>query len=144
LIREANPADLARVWELIQELAEFERLSAAVTGSLEQLEGGLGKYFYCLVCEVEEQIVGYSLGFKTYSTFRTQPGLWLEDLYVTPEQRGRGYGRAMLQFLMDWCKREGLGRLEWSVLDWNEGAIGFYENMGATLLPDWRICRVSF
>ena len=144
MIREATPADMQQVWQLINELAEFERLSHAVTGSLELLEQGLDKHFYCFVCEQDEQIVGYCLGFNTYSTFRTLPGLWLEDLYVTPEQRGKGFGKAMLSFLMDWCRREGFGRLEWSVLDWNEGAIGFYQNMGATLLPDWRICRISF
>jgi GNAT superfamily N-acetyltransferase len=145
LIREATLADLPRVWSLIGELAEFERLSHAVTGSLECLSLGLGKHYYCFVCQPSGgEIVGYCLGFNTYSTFRAQPGLWLEDLYVTPDQRGRGYGKAMLSYLMEWCRREGLGRLEWSVLDWNESAIGFYESMGATVLSDWRICRVSF
>ncbi len=144
MIREATVADMPQVWGLIQELADFERLSDAVTGTLESLTEHLGGHFYCFVCVDGESVIGYCLGFKTYSTFRTQPGLWLEDLYVTPSKRGLGHGKALLQHLLDWCAREGHGRLEWSVLDWNVDAIGFYRQMGATPLPDWRICRVSF
>jgi GNAT superfamily N-acetyltransferase len=144
LIREATAADMPAVWNLVAELAEFERLSDHLVGSADDLARHLGKHFYCFVYERSGSVLGYCLGFNTYSTFRTQPGLWLEDLYVTPAERGKGVGKAMLQFLIDWCEREQFGRLEWSVLDWNENAIGFYERMGATLLPDWRICRISF
>ncbi len=144
MIREATAADMPAVWSLIAELAEFEKLSHTVTGSLEWLTDHLGEHFYCFLCVDGDETIGFCLGYNTYSTFRTQPGLWLEDLYVTPDRRGQGHGKAMLQFLMDWCTREGFGRLEWSVLDWNVDAIGFYESMGATLLPDWRTCRVSF
>ncbi len=88
-------------------------------------------------------MVGYALSFPTYSTFRTQPGLWLEDIYVTPAERGRGLGKAMLLHLIEEGRRAGLGRIEWSVLDWNQPAIDFYASLGADVLPDWRICRVS-
>jgi GNAT superfamily N-acetyltransferase len=137
-------ADMPRVWELVLELAEFERLSHLVTGSAEALAAGLDRHFRCNVCEVDGRIVGYTLCFPTFSTFRAQPGLWLEDLYITPEQRAAGHGKAMLEALIEDCRREGYGRLEWSVLDWNVDAIGFYERMGATLLPDWRTCRITF
>jgi GNAT superfamily N-acetyltransferase len=88
-------------------------------------------------------IVGYTISFCTYSTFRTQKGLWLEDIYVTPSHRGKGLGKAMLESLIEEARQEGLGRIEWSVLDWNQSAIDFYQRLGASVLPDWRICRFS-
>lgn len=137
--------DLDRVYELVLELAEYERLRHKVTGTLEMMrkefaEGSFGLY----VLEDEGDIFGYALTFRNFSTFRMQPGLWLEDLYVSPSHRGQGAGKAMLEFLISECSRNGYGRLEWSVLDWNESAIGFYRKMGAELLNDWRICRISF
>jgi GNAT superfamily N-acetyltransferase len=95
------------------------------------------------VAEGESPVVGFALFFTNFSTFLAQPGLYLEDLYVKPAHRGSGIGRAMLTRLGRLAVERGYGRFEWSVLDWNENAIGFYEKLGATLLPDWRICRVT-
>jgi GNAT superfamily N-acetyltransferase len=143
-VRPATPEDVPRIWELVLGLAEFERLSDAVTGSQESFAGGLGRDFECWVGIADGKIVGYMLGFRTYSTFRARAGFWLEDLFVEPRHRGKGFGKCMLGALIDYAAAEGLGRLEWSVLDWNESAIRFYERMGATVMPDWRTCRISF
>jgi GNAT superfamily N-acetyltransferase len=95
------------------------------------------------VAEWEGAIVGFALFFANYSTFLTQPGIYLEDLFVLPQYRRQGIGRALLSSVAEIAKARGAGRLEWSVLDWNQSAIAFYEKMGADVLPDWRICRVS-
>ncbi len=145
-IRPAARGDVASVWRLINELAVFEKLEHAIIGNGSDLEKHIFDDRLCQVTVFEEdgEVVGYTLCVPTYSTFRTQPGLWLEDLYVTPTCRGKGYGKALLSNLIDYCSQSGLGRLEWSVLDWNVSAIGFYEAMGADLLQEWRICRISF
>jgi GNAT superfamily N-acetyltransferase len=145
-IRPAERADVPAVWRLINELAVYEKLEGAVIGNDADLEKHIFDDRLCQVTVFEEDgvVVGYTLCAPTYSTFRTQPGLWLEDLYVTPTCRGKGYGKALLNNLIDYCAKSGLGRLEWSVLDWNLPAIGFYEAMGADLLQEWRICRISF
>lgn len=145
-IRPAIRDDLPRVWELVNELADYEHLSHTVSGSAADLERYAfdEKVIDVFVAEKSGQVVGYSISFASFSTFRAQAGIWLEDLYVTPSERGNGYGKALIQNLMRTCETRGFGRLEWSVLDWNESAIRFYEAMGATVLPDWRICRVSF
>lgn len=145
-IRPAERRDMSRIWALIQELADYERLSDTVTGNAALLERhvfdeGRAVVF---VYELENVLVGYSLSFPIYSTFRTRPALWLEDLYVTPSARGNGIGKALLSHLFEYCRECGLARLDWSVLNWNEPAIGFYQSMGAEVMPDWRICRVSF
>jgi GNAT superfamily N-acetyltransferase len=92
---------------------------------------------------LDDEIVAFALYFSNFSTFLAQPGLYLEDLYVRPAYRGSGLGRALLRHLGRLAVARGCGRFEWSVLDWNAGAIGFYQSMGATVMPDWRICRVT-
>jgi len=146
LIRPAERTDIPRIWALIQELADYERLTHAVTGNAVLLERHIFDETRCLVfvIEADGEVVGYLLSFPIYSTFRTLPALWLEDLYVTPAMRGKGYGKALLMHLFQYCRDNGLGRLDWSVLDWNEPSIKFYQAMGADVMPDWRICRVSF
>lgn len=146
MIREAERRDVARIWALIQELADYERLTHAVTGNAELLEKHIfdDRHAIVFVFEVEGEVAGYTLSFPIYSTFRTLPGLWLEDLYVTPSARGKGYGKALLTHLIEYCKANKLGRLDWSVLSWNEPSIGFYQSMDAEVMPDWRICRLSF
>ena len=91
----------------------------------------------------DDQPVGFALYFFNFSTFLTRRGLYLEDLYVTPKCRGKGYGKQLMRHLAQVAKQEGCGRFEWSVLDWNVPAIGFYESLGATLMLDWRICRLT-
>ena len=96
-----------------------------------------------LLAEVDGHVQGFALFFHNYSTFLAQRGLYLEDLFVRPEARGRGVGKALLKALAELAVQRGCGRFEWSVLDWNQSAIDFYEAMGATVMPDWRICRVT-
>ncbi len=145
-IRAALPADVPAIFSLIQALAEYEKLSHQVTGSIEQLHThlfGEKPVVEAIVATVHEHAIGFALYFYNYSTFLTKPGIYLEDLFVLPEYRGQGIGKALLTQLAQIALEQDCGRLEWSVLDWNESAIGFYERMGATVLPDWRICRVT-
>lgn len=146
-IRRAGPADAAALFELIKGLAEYEKLSHAVTGSAAELAqhlDGERPYVEALLAESADGApVGMALFFSTYSTFLTRPGLYLEDIFVRPEHRGGGIGRALLTEVARLAHQRGCGRLEWTVLDWNAPAIGFYEGMGAKVLPDWRVCRLS-
>lgn len=146
VIRSATSADVPVLFELIQALAEYEKLSHAVTGSADELKEHLfgdRPYAESLVAEVAGEVVGFALFFYNYSTFLTKPGIYLEDLFVLPEYRGRGIGKSLIVSLGKLAIARGCGRLEWSVLDWNEPAIAFYRRIGADILPDWRICRVT-
>jgi GNAT superfamily N-acetyltransferase len=145
IIRPAERTDGEAIFALIQELAVYEKLIHQVTGTAAALTEHLFGQNACaeaLVVEWQGQLIGFALFFKTYSTFLTQPGLYLEDLYVQDAYRGQGIGTALLQMLVALAQTRGYGRIEWSVLDWNEPAITFYQKMGATVLPDWRICRI--
>ena len=158
-LRAAEPRDAAAIVGLIRELAEFEQLTHLLQVTPEKLRPhlfGEKPVAECLVAELaagaeaadgaaprSATIVAFALFFTNFSTFLAQPGLYLEDLYVKPEQRGRGIGESLLQRLAQLAVERGCGRFEWSVLDWNENAIRFYERMGATVMPDWRICRVA-
>ncbi|PPS46157.1 GNAT family N-acetyltransferase [Chroococcidiopsis sp. TS-821] len=145
-LRPATPNDVSVLFSLIQALAEYEKLSHAVTGSAEALREHLFSaqpYVEAIIAEVKGQAVGFALFFHNYSTFLTQPGIYLEDLFVLPEYRRQGIGKALIKYLAQLAVERGCGRLEWSVLDWNEPAIAFYRRMGAAVLPDWRICRVT-
>ena len=144
-IRQATIDDVPSIFGSIEALAAYEKLSHQVTGTVEQLQEHLfGKKTYAEAIVVEcDKIVGFALFFPNYSTFLTKPGIYLEDLFVLPKYRRRGMGRAMLSYLKELAIARGAGRLEWSVLDWNESAIAFYQSMGAEVLPDWRICRVT-
>jgi GNAT superfamily N-acetyltransferase len=145
-IRAAEPRDLEAIVRLIGALAEFERLTHLLAVTPESLRPhlfGERPVAEALVVEKEESLVAFALFFTNFSTFLGRPGLYLEDLFVEPEHRGEGIGEALLRRLATLAVSRGCGRFEWSVLDWNENAIRFYERMGATLLPEWRICRVS-
>jgi len=145
-LRPATRDDVSVLFHLIQALAEYEKLTHAVTGSAEALEEHLFSaqpYVEAIIAEVQEKAAGFALFFHNYSTFLTQPGIYLEDLFVLPEYRRKGIGKALIKYLAQLAVERGCGRLEWSVLDWNEPAIAFYDRMGASILPDWRICRVS-
>jgi GNAT superfamily N-acetyltransferase len=145
VIRTPNLEDIPAVFQLVKELAEYEKLAHQVTGNEEDLRRHVFDTGACklLVTDVEGEIVGYALYFHNFSTFRMQPGIYLEDIYVTPAFRGKGYGKEMLRFLIELARESGYGRVEWSVLEWNRPAIEFYASMGAELLDDWRTCRYS-
>jgi GNAT superfamily N-acetyltransferase len=135
VIRAAKPQDVGRVWELIRGLADYEKLEHRVTGSAERLAEhlfGARRLVSCLVAEQGGDLVGFAIHYLIYSTFRTQPMMWLEDLFVPPSHRGRGIGRALLLATAREAARLGCWRLSWAVLEWNEPAIGFYESLGAT------------
>lgn len=144
-IRPATRDDVPILFDLIGALAEYEQLSHQVVGSAADLEKDLcdRHYVEALIAEWQEKPVGFALFFHNYSTFLTQPGLYLEDLFVRPEYRRQGIGSALLKNLAKIALERGCGRFEWAVLDWNEPAIAFYQRMGADVLPDWRICRVT-
>jgi GNAT superfamily N-acetyltransferase len=145
-IRTARSQDTVEIFNLIKALAEYEKLSDRCTGNVAELERHLFGDRPCveaIVAEWLDKIVGFALFFPNYSTFLTKPGIYLEDLFVLPDYRRKGIGRAMLIYLGKLARERGAGRLEWSVLDWNSSAIAFYQDMGATVLPDWRICRLT-
>ena len=145
-IRAAVPTDAAVIFQLILALADYEKLSHEVVGSESALYEHLfgdRPYISALVAEYNRHSVGFALYFYNYSTFLTKPGIYLEDLFVMPEYRRKGIGQALLQELAAIAVRENLGRLEWSVLDWNEPAIQFYTTMGAVILKEWQTCRVT-
>ncbi len=145
-LRLAQPEDCGVLFELIKGLAEYEKLTDAVTGSASQLKQhlfGSKKYAEAILAEYTGQTVGFALFFHNYSTFLTQPGIYLEDLFVLEEYRQQGVGKALLTKLANIAVERNCGRLEWSVLNWNEPAKAFYRHMGADILEDWRICRVT-
>jgi len=146
ILRPVEPADVPALFRLIQALAEYEKLSHAVTGNADALCEhlfGSQPYAEAILAEYAGQAVGFALFFPNYSTFLTLPGIYLEDLFVMPEYRRLGIGKAILSYLAQLAVARGCGRLEWSVLDWNEPAIAFYRCMGASVLNEWRICRVT-
>lgn len=147
-LRAATPADGAGIVELIGLLAEYEQLTSLLEvtpASLEQHLFGPRPAAEAWVAEAEDGsgLLGFALAFTNFSTFLGRPGLYLEDLYVRESARGLGVGRALLRHLAAVALARDYGRFEWSVLDWNAPAIRFYEAMGATVMPDWRICRVT-
>jgi GNAT superfamily N-acetyltransferase len=146
LLRAAERRDVPAIVGLIRELADFEKLTHLVQvtpPSLHPQLFGPRPAAEAVVAERDGQVVGFALFFTNFSTFLGKPGLYLEDLYVQPAQRSAGIGRSLLTHLADLANERGYGRFEWSVLDWNADAIRFYERMGATLMPEWRLCRVS-
>ncbi len=145
-IEPARPEDVPAIIRLIRELAEFERLAHEVQiepGPLNEHLFGAHPYAEAIMARVGAETVGFALFFHNYSTFVGRPGLYLEDLYVGPAHRGRGYGEALLQHLARLALARGCGRFEWSVLDWNEKAIAFYRKLGAVAMDDWTVYRVA-
>jgi len=145
-IRPAEPSDITHIHSMIVELAVFEKLEHMVVATEELLHEGLfGTKPSCeaIVGEENGEVVAFALFFHNFSTFLTKKGLYLEDLYVRQSHRGKGYGTQLLARLAQLAMERNCGRFEWSVLDWNEPAINFYKTMGAEILPDWRICRVT-
>jgi GNAT superfamily N-acetyltransferase len=146
VIRPGVRADVPLIAELIRGLARYEKLEHEVTMTEERLAANLfGPHHYAetLIAEVEGSPVGFALFFHNFSTFLAQPGIYLEDLFVVPEHRARGIGRALLKELARLAVERECGRLEWSVLDWNREAIGFYERLGARPNSEWTVYRLT-
>ncbi len=145
-IRSAQENDVDAIFGLIVGLAAYEKLTDSVTGNSDLLRSHLFEarpYAESIVAELDGQIVGFGLFFYNYSTFLTQPELHLEDVFVLPEYRRQGIGKALMIAVAKIAFERGCGRLEWSVLDWNQPAIDFYQSLGATILPDWKTCRLT-
>jgi GNAT superfamily N-acetyltransferase len=146
LVRPAAPGDLAAIHRFILDLADYERLAHEVDATPTDLARDLfgpAPRVFCDIAEIGGVPVGFALWFYSYSTFRGRHGIWLEDLFVRPERRGAGAGRALLKALARRCADEDLARLEWSVLDWNAPAIGFYDRLGALAMDDWTTRRLT-
>lgn len=147
IIRDATPNDCAAIFSLITELAEYEKLSLAVTGNAAMLHTSLfgpNPVAQCVVIEdAAKNVFGIALYFFTFSTFLTKRGMYLEDLYVQPDKRGGGHGRALLLHLAAKAHALNCGRFEWRVLDWNTPAIDFYKSLGAAIMPEWHLVRLD-
>lgn len=146
VLRAAARPDAALITRLIAELAAYEELSHEARASEEDIRRDLfgpQPRVFCDLAEWHGEVVGMALWFYTYSTFQGRHGIWLEDLFVRPAARGRGIGKALLKGLAQRCAREGLGRLEWWVLDWNAPSIAFYERQGGVLQTEWTKVRMD-
>jgi GNAT superfamily N-acetyltransferase len=145
-LRFAMPGDVPVILRLIRGLAEYERLldeCVADEATLARTLFGERRYAEVVIAEHEGEPAGFALFFHNYSTFLALPGIYLEDLFVVPERRGRGIGEILLAFLAKLAVERGCGRFEWSVLDWNEPAIEFYKRLGAQAMDEWTVYRVS-
>ena len=146
VLRMATAADVPLILQFIRLLARYENLEhhvVATDDSLREYLFGARAYAEVVFAELDGRAVGFALFFPTFSTFVGRPGIYLEDLYVLEEMRGKGIGRQLLSHLARLTLERGWGRLDWAVLDWNAPAIGFYAKLGAQMLADWRICRLT-
>lgn len=145
-IRAATPADVPLILALVRELAVYEKLEHEVSATEDDLQKTLfgdRRFAECVLANLNGEPVGFALYFSNFSTFLGRPGLYLEDLFVRPAARGMGVGRALLEHLARVAVQRGWGRFEWSVLDWNDPAIGFYKKLGAKPMDEWTIFRLS-
>ncbi len=146
MIREARADDVPAIGALIRALADYERLADAAVFADDDLREhlfGARRYAEVLLSEHDGEVAGFALFFHNFSTFLAKPGIYLEDLFVRPEHRGHGHGRALLAHLAAIAVERGCGRLEWSVLDWNEPSIGFYRALGAVAMDEWTVFRLT-
>jgi len=144
-IRAAEPADVPLILALIVELADYERAVGDAVGTEEQLEAALfgsEPLAEAVIAELDEAPAGFALFFTTFSTWLCLPGIWLEDLYVRPQQRRAGIGRALFAHVAGIAVQRGCGRMEWSALDWNTPALSFYEGLGASVVDGWHTHRL--
>jgi diamine N-acetyltransferase len=145
-IRAAEPADATLIFALVCELADYENLQSEVDATPEAIAAALfapQPRVYCDIAEWNGEAAGFALWFLNFSTFRGRCGLYLEDLFVRPEYRGRGIGKALMSRLARRCIDDRLARFEWAVLDWNAPSIAFYRSLGAELMTEWTVCRLS-
>jgi len=145
-IRAAQPADCGLIYALVRELADYEKLNDHVDATeaviADALFGSAPRVF-CDIAEWNGESAGMALWFLNYSTFRGRHGVYLEDLFVRPRFRGNGIGKALMRTLARRCVENGWARMEWAVLDWNAPSIAFYQSLGAKVLDDWKICRLT-
>jgi GNAT superfamily N-acetyltransferase len=141
----AEPKDIPIIRRLIEALADYEKLREECIITDDDLDNWLFQTpkAKAVVCWQQGEPVGFALYFNNFSTFKGKPGIYLEDLFVKPEHRGKGYGKALLKYLAKEAVDNGYARFEWSVLDWNQPSIDFYESVGAKLMHEWKICRVD-
>lgn len=145
-IRPARPEEVGIVLQLIHDLAHYEKAPDEVEATEKELMATIfaaEPQVFCDVVEVDGEIAGMAIWFLNYSTWQGKHGIYLEDLFIKPEFRGRGYGKALLQHLARLCNERGYGRFQWWVLDWNSPAIEFYKNLGAVAMDEWTVYRVS-
>lgn len=147
MIRTATPADVPEIHAMVRELAEYERAPEQAKATEQQLHDALfGAHpaaFAHVAEDAEGRVVGFALWFRNFSTWTGTHGIYLEDLYVRPAARGAGHGKALLTELARICVERGYGRLEWSVLDWNEPSIAFYRALGAKAMDEWTVYRLD-
>jgi diamine N-acetyltransferase len=145
-IRPARRGEAGLVFALVRELADYERLLGSVDATAAMIDAALfapNPRVFCDIAEWDSEPAGLALWFPNFSSFRGRHGLYLEDLYVRPAYRRRGIGRSLFRHLAQRCLAEGWARFEWSVLDWNEPSIAFYRSLGADLLTEWTVCRIT-
>ena len=145
-IRAASPADSGLIYGFIRDLADYEKLLHEVAATQDDIVRDLfgpAPRAFCDIAEADGAPVGFALWFYNYSTFRGRHGIYLEDLFVVPQARGLGAGKALLRRLAQRCQDEGLARLEWSVLDWNAPSIAFYDSLGASAQTEWIVRRLT-
>ena len=145
-VREAVPADASLIYGFVRALADYEKLLDEVEASEADLAGHLfceAPRLFCDIAEADGKPVGFAIWFYNYSTFKGRHGIYLEDLFVVPEARGLGAGKALLRALAKRCVAQGLARLEWAVLDWNAPSIAFYDSLGAGAMDDWIVRRMT-
>ena len=146
MIRYAVKEDAPRILQLIKDLAEYEKAPDDAVATIEQIEASLfstSPHAFCHVAEADGAVVGISIWFLNYSTWLGKPGIYLEDLYIDPAYRGKGFGLALLKELAKICVERNYERLQWWVLDWNEPSIEFYKSLGAEAMDEWTVYRVS-
>ena len=145
-IRRAEPADPALVYELVCALADYEKLRHEVDATPEEIAKALfapEPRLFCDLAEWDGEAAGFVVWFLNFSTFRGRHGIYLEDVFVKPDFRGRGIGKALMRHLARTCVDNGYARFEWAVLDWNAPSIAFYESIGAEIKGEWKVCRMS-
>jgi diamine N-acetyltransferase len=146
IIRPARPDDSALIFALICELADYENLSGEVDATPEEIAAalfGTNPRLFCAIADWDGEPAGFAVWFLNYSTFRGRHGLYVEDIFVRPAYRGKGIGKALMRHLARRCVDDRLARFEWAVLDWNAPSIAFYKSIGAQILDEWKLCRLS-
>jgi len=145
-IRVARPADSGLIYSFVRELADYEKLATEVVATERDIASALftsPPRIFCDIAEWNGEPAGFSIWFLNYSTFRGSHGIYVEDLFVRPAYRGRGIGKALMARLAQRCVEEGWARFEWALLNWNTPSIAFYRSIGATVMDEWKICRLS-